>query len=33
MQLASAIYAIPLSAGISLVYCASRFEMPEKIVR
>ena len=33
MQLASAIYAIPLSAGISLVYCASRFEMPGKIVR
>lgn len=33
MQLAAAIYAIPLTAGISLVYCASRFEMPEKIVR
>ncbi len=33
MQLAAAVYAIPLSAGISLVYCASRFELPEKIVR
>lgn len=33
MQLAAAIYAVPLTAGISLVYCASRFEMPEKIVR
>jgi len=32
MQFA-AVYAIPLTAGISLVYCASRFEMPEKIVR
>lgn len=33
MQLSAAIYAIPLTAGISLVYCASRFEMPERIVR
>ena len=33
MQLSAAIYAIPLTAGISLVYCASRFEMREKIVR
>jgi hypothetical protein len=33
MQLASAVYAIPLAAAISLVYCASRFELPEKIVR
>ena len=33
MQLAAAIYAIPLTAGISLVYCAGRFEMPEKIIR
>ena len=32
MQLA-AIYAIPLTAGISLVYCASRFELPGKILR
>ena len=33
MQLAAAVYAIPLTAGIALVYCASRFEMPEKIMR
>ncbi|MEI6540806.1 MAG: hypothetical protein WCO86_14975 [Planctomycetota bacterium] len=32
MQLA-ALYAIPLTVGISLVYSASRFELPEKILR
>lgn len=32
MQLA-VLYAIPLTAGISLVYSASRFELPEKILR
>ncbi len=32
MQLA-ALYAIPLTFGISLVYSASRFELPEKILR
>lgn len=33
MQLATVIYAVPLTAGISLVYCASRFELPTKILR
>lgn len=33
MHLSAAIYAIPLTAGISLVYCASRFELPAKILR
>ncbi len=33
MHLSAVIYAIPLTAGISLVYCASRFELPEKILR
>ena len=32
MQLA-ALYAIPLTVGISLVYSGSRFELPEKILR
>ena len=32
MQLA-ALYAIPLTVGISLVYSASRFELPVKILR
>lgn len=26
-------YAIPLSLSISLVYCATRYEMPERIFR
>lgn len=26
-------YGIPLTASISLVYCASRYEMPERILR
>lgn len=26
-------YAIPLSLSISLVYCATRYELPEKIFR
>ncbi len=33
MQLSAAVYAIPLTAGISLVYCTSRFELPQKIMR
>jgi hypothetical protein len=26
------IYGLPLTAGISLVYCASRYEMPARIL-
>lgn len=33
MQLSAAVYAIPLTAAISLVYCTSRFELPQKILR
>ncbi|HQX51570.1 MAG TPA: hypothetical protein PLY87_03335 [Planctomycetaceae bacterium] len=33
MHLSAVIYAIPLTAAISVVYCASRFELPEKILR
>ena len=33
MHLSTVVYAIPLTAGISLVYCASRFELPAKILR
>jgi len=27
------IYAVPLSLSISLVYCATRYELPERIFR
>ncbi len=27
------VYAVPLSLSISLVYCATRYELPQKIVR
>ena len=26
-------YAVPLSAAVSLVYCATRYEMPSRIFR
>jgi hypothetical protein len=32
MDIAIVIYAIPLTAIISLVYCASRFELPSRII-
>ena len=32
MDIAIVIYAIPLTAIISLVYCASRFERPSRIL-
>jgi hypothetical protein len=32
MDIAVVIYAIPLTAIISLVYCASRFELPSRIL-
>lgn len=32
MDIAIVIYAIPLTAIISLVYCASRFELPSRIL-
>lgn len=33
MDFSILIYAIPLTAAICLVYSASRFELPEKIMR
>ena len=32
MDIAIVIYAIPLTAIISFVYCASRFELPSRIL-
>lgn len=32
MDIAIVIYAIPLTAIISLVYCTSRFELPSRIL-
>lgn len=32
MGMATLIYGIPLTACISLVYCATRYELPERIL-
>jgi len=33
MNAATVLYGIPLTICISLVYCATRYELPEKILR
>ena len=32
MDFALVLYAVPLTASISIVYCASRFELPSRIL-
>jgi hypothetical protein len=33
MDISTILYGIPLTACIALVYCATRYEQPEKILR
>ncbi len=33
MELGMVFYGVPLTAGISLVYCATRYELPSRILQ